>query len=203
MRQIVRLLGAVTVLLAIFAAADEAYSQQKVKIGVVDLKQVSEKFEKWMNNGKYIMTTIGSIFKTHDDETSFFYKVLRYLIDSRDAYKDKMKQAKDEKRMVEYKRYKNIQHAYKILANSLYGVLANTGFRFFSHELAGAVTAVGQEAIKFIGYHVGQYMDNGSLEINKHYLDKYDDKDIPYLLYTDTDSIFLKMGEYLSNKDLM
>ena len=50
MRQSIRLLAtAVTVLLVVFALADNLYSQQqKVKIGVVDLKKVSEKFEKWM-----------------------------------------------------------------------------------------------------------------------------------------------------------
>lgn len=162
-----------------------------------------EELVKIMGKGKYIMTITGSIFKSHDEDVSFLYKILRYILESREFYKNKMKEAKRAGDDSKFKYYKNVQLAYKILANSLYGVLANSGFRFFSHDLAQAITLTGQEAIKFIGHHVGHYMKTGSKKINPAFMDDYDDQKIPYLCYTDTDSIFINMGEYLNDNNLL
>lgn len=163
------------------------------------------KFKRWMEDNRYIIASSGCIFKSHKEEISFFYKILRYLLDSRVQYKTQMKQAKakGDSHKDEFKYYKNVQEAYKIIANSLYGVLANTGFRFFSHDLAKTITLTGQEAIKFIGYHVGHYMKNGTRNIDPYFLDDFDQKEVPYLLYTDTDSIFIQMGEYLIDQKIL
>jgi len=168
------------------------------------IEKISEKkFDDWITKNKYIVTTNGCIYKSHKEKLSFFYMILKYLLDSRTKYKDKMKDAKTEKRDEDFKYYFNIQSVYKILANSLYGVLANTGFRFFNHDLAQTVTLTGQESIKFIGHHVGHYMKTGNKEINPKFLDDYEDQNIPYLLYTDTDSIFLQMGDWLMDRELL
>jgi len=97
----------------------------------------------------------------------------------------------------------NRQMGYKILANSLYGVLANANFRMFNLDLAKTVTLTGQEAIKFAGYHCGQYLKYDKKDIVPTFMDGYDEKKIPYLIYTDTDSIFVALGDWLIDKKMI
>lgn len=154
-------------------------------------------FDKWIQSNEYIVTASGRIFKNHKEELSFLYKILRYLLDCRKKYKNVKKEYEEKKDEEKTKYYDNIQLAYKILANSMYGVLANSSFRFFSHDLAMSITLTGQEAIKFLGYHVGIYMKNKKIDIDPYFMDDFENKDIPYLAYGDTDSIFLQMGDWL------
>jgi DNA polymerase elongation subunit (family B) len=156
-----------------------------------------EQFEQYLEKIDGIVTVSGCIYKGHDSELSFFNEILTYLMDSRKEYKNKLKKSKNEE---ESKRFDNIQLAYKILANSLYGVLANHGFRFFNLDMAKTITLTGQELVKFSGYHLGEYLEKNSKDININYLDNYDNKDIPYLIYQDTDSLFIQLGDYLINK---
>ena len=46
-------------------------------------------------------------------------------------------------------------------------------------------------------------MKDGSKKINPAYMDKYEEQQIPYLVYTDTDSIFLNMGDYMMDNNLL
>ncbi len=107
---------------------------------------------------KYIVTSAGTIYKNHEEEISFLNKILTYLLNSRKEYKDLMKDAKRLGDDSVYKRYGNMQLAYKILANSIYGVLANHAFRFYNTDMAMSITLTGQELVKFSGWHLGQYM---------------------------------------------
>ncbi len=194
----------------IYNQKDHWKEKKTIAITLDPLKESSKEgsmtvasFRKMIKDNKYIVTAAGRIFKSHDEDISFFYKILRYLLDSRSKYKEQMKDWKVKGDEEKFKYFKNIQMAYKILANSLYGVLANTGFRFFSHDLAISVTLTGQETIKFLGYHVGQYMKSGETKIDPYFMNDYEEKEIPYLLYTDTDSIFLQMGDWLMEKGIL
>ena len=159
-----------------------------------------DQFRNWMIEHNYIITIAGSIYKSHSEEVSFLYKILRYTLDSRANYVELQSQAKRDKNEELTKFYKNKQMAFKVVSNSVYGVLAASSFRFFAPDLAESITLTGQEAIKFIGKHISNYMVNDSDEIDINFLDNYDTKEIPYLIYSDTDSLFLNVGDYLIDK---
>jgi len=159
-----------------------------------------KEFFKFMDDSNSMITIAGTIFKGHNVQFSFFNRILRYLLDSRKVYKTQMNEEKLKGNEEIYKKFYNMQWAMKILANSLYGVLAQKGFRMFNIDLAKSITLTGQESIKFAGYHVGEYMKNGTKTINPKFMDNYNDRKIPYLIYTDTDSVFLNCGDYLIDK---
>lgn len=156
-----------------------------------------------IDDKKLIVTPAGTIYKNHEDELSFFTKILIYLLDSRKEYKDKQKVAKGKNDEELFKLFYNCQWAYKILANSLYGVLANEAFRFFNLDLAKSVTLSGQELIKYSGYHLGRFMKDKHDDIDISFLKDYDTKDIPYIVYQDTDSIFVAMGDYMLDENIV
>lgn len=150
-----------------------------------------------------IINIAGTLYKSHDQETSFFFRILRYILDSRKEYKELMSEAMRNKNDMEAKRLKNIQMAYKILANSLFGALANDNFRMFNLDMATSITLSGQESIKFIGYHLNNYLKNDSTKIVPNYMNGYEDKKLDYLIYTDTDSVFIALGDYLADKEII
>ena len=155
-------------------------------------------FEKYLKDNDAIITVSGTIFKGHKKELSFFNEILSYLMNSRKKYKDMMKNAKKNNDDSLTQKYDCVQMAYKILANSLYGVLANYAFRFYNIDMAKTITLTGQELVKFSGYHLGKYMiNNNDKEIESDFIFDYNDKNINLLIYQDTDSLFVDMGEYL------
>ena len=88
----------------------------------------------------------------------------------------------------EYKRISNLiskfnneQMAFKIAMNSLYGALGNAFFRYYTLENARAVTLSGQYIIISVG------------EFVKLKLDKMFKMDYPWVIYQDTDSIYLSL----------
>lgn len=75
--------------------------------------------------------------------------------------------------------------------NSFYGALANQYFPMFDIRLAESITKGGQLAIRWVGRKTNEYM-NGILNTT----------DVDYVVYTDTDSIYVCMeavAERLSN----
>ena len=169
------------------------------KCGKIYINKLLEKIKK----NKWIVTISGCIYKNQTEEVSFFNRVLTYLLDSRSEYKGQMKEANKENREDDFKLFNCRQLSYKILANSLYGVLANANFRMFNLDLAKTITLTGQEAIKFAGYHCGQYMKEGKKDINSDFMNNFNEEKIPYLIYVDTDSLFLALGDWLIDKDII
>ncbi len=101
----------------------------------------------------------------------------------------------------EYKRlynliskYNNEQMAFKIAMNSLYGALGNAFFRYYTLENARAVTLSGQ----YIIISVGEYVDK---KLNSLFKTQY-----PWVIYQDTDSIYLTLepivDKFYSDKDV-
>jgi DNA polymerase elongation subunit (family B) len=162
-------------------------------------KMDKESFLKWLEYNKAIVTIAGTIFKGQEIELSFFSEILKYVGDSREKYKNQMKIEKEKKNDALFKLYKNKQMVFKVISNAIYGVLGNFAFRFFKLDLAKSITLTGQEAIKFAGFHCGQYMKTENTNIDNQFLQKYEDEFIPYLLYTDTDSIFVSVFDWLSD----
>lgn len=172
------------------------------KVATISIDKFSEIIEKY----KAIVSPSGCIYKGHEVEKSIFSNIIKKVFSQRKVYKNLMFEAKEAGNETEMKQYNSKQMAYKILLNSLYGVLAQEHFRFYNLDLATTVTMSGQDLIKFAGEHVDTWMyevsENGtkpedvSIDINPNYMDDVEEyKD--YLKYCDTDSLFLHMKPYL------
>jgi DNA polymerase-2 len=90
--------------------------------------------------------------------------ILPHMIDTIWKERDKAKKRKDD----------IASYALKVVLNSFFGVLANPKCRFYSYDMANAITHFGQYIIK-----------NTANELKKK---NYD------VLYSDTDSVFVKTG---------
>ena len=77
----------------------------------------------------------------------------------------------------------NQQMAIKISINSLYGATANIYFLYYINEMAEAITTSGQLSIRYAQKSVNDYLNK---------ILKTDDKD--YIVYIDTDSIYVNFG---------
>jgi DNA polymerase elongation subunit (family B) len=79
-------------------------------------------------------------------------------------------------------KYHNFQLVRKIQLNSAYGAVGNEFFRFYSTELAEAVTLSGQLIIQYIGNQINDFLN-----------DAVGTKKVDYVIYSDTDSVYLNM----------
>ena len=77
----------------------------------------------------------------------------------------------------------NSQMAIKIAMNCLYGATANIYFLYYINDMAEAITTSGQLSIRYAEKSVNDYLNK---------ILKTKDKD--YILYIDTDSIYVNMG---------
>jgi len=143
-------------------------------------------------------TISGCFFKPHDKETSIYSNVLEYLLSSRKEFKKKMFDAKQKGDSDKQSLYNIRQLVFKVIANSIYGVIANNAFRFFSADLARSITLSGQEAIKhsimegnnFVeSFKTGKYNSPDKISKDEMYgnLARY----TPYVITGDTDSLFI------------
>jgi DNA polymerase elongation subunit (family B) len=97
-----------------------------------------------------------------------------------EAEKDDTKKYDIEKRIA---RYNNLQLAKKVSLNSAYGALGSQYFRFYDLRMALGVTTAGQFSIRWIESKINGYM-NSLLKTDKD-----------YVIASDTDSIYLRLGE--------
>jgi DNA polymerase elongation subunit (family B) len=88
----------------------------------------------------------------------------------------------------------NAQMAAKIALNSLYGATANEGFRFFNPDVAESITITGQFILKRIEESLDTVLNQ-----------KFKTFDHKYLVYVDTDSVYVNMKpvveRFLANKE--
>ena len=102
---------------------------------------------------------------------------------------DLSKLTKDElltmKRNLEYdiSKYFNFQLVKKIQLNSAYGAIGNQYFRYYSTDMAEAITLSGQLSIQFIGNELNTFL-------NKN----IGTDGIDYIIASDTDSVYLNLG---------
>jgi len=157
-----------------------------------------EKLLKYIDEKKATINLSGCLFIGHEIESSIFYEIYNFLLETRKEYKNQKFQEKDK---VKKQILDNKQWALKILANSLYGVLLNEYFRFYNPDLGYSITRSGQEAIKYAGYHLNKYMEKDCYDFEPNFEKLCEDK-LDYLLYIDTDSLFLKIGEYIVDKKI-
>lgn len=175
---------------------DPSYNSTSTKIS-------RDQFKKLMDDNHALITPFGTIWKGHDIEKSIFYDIIKKLFNQRKIYKGMMFDAKKAGDKLLTKQYHNKQLSYKILLNSLYGIMANEHFRFYNPDLAETVTICGQHLIKFAGEHADLWMHNNTkgdskfeVKLNPDYQQDCESTK-EYLKYCDTDSLFLHIQPYM------
>jgi len=133
------------------------------------------------------LTPNGQFFRT--TQQGFLPKMMEEMYEDRKKFKKLMIQAQKDYEKKPSKelshlisRYNNLQLAKKVSLNSAYGALGSQYFRFYDLRQALAVTLAGQLAIRWIENKLNGYMNN--------LLDTKED----YVVASDTDSIYLKLG---------
>ena len=135
-------------------------------------------------NGQFFRTDIQGFLpkmleEMYEDRKKF-KKLMLQAQQEKENEKDKSKQYEIEKRIA---RYNNLQLAKKVSLNSAYGALGSQYFRFYDLRMALGVTTAGQLSIRWIEQKINQY-------INKLVGTEKED----YVIASDTDSIYLKLG---------
>jgi DNA polymerase elongation subunit (family B) len=138
------------------------------------------------------ITPNGQFFRT--DIQGFLPKMMEDMYEDRKKFKKMMIQAKkdyeaetDDSKKYEIEkriaRFNNLQLAKKVSLNSAYGALGSQYFRFYDLRMALGVTTAGQFSIRWIEAKINGYM-NSLLKTDKD-----------YVIASDTDSIYLRLGE--------
>jgi DNA polymerase elongation subunit (family B) len=110
------------------------------------------------------------------------------MLQAKQEYENETNESKKyeiEKRIA---KYNNIQLAKKVGLNSAYGALGSQYFRFYDLRMALGVTTAGQLSIRWIEGKLNAYMNK---------LLKTESED--YVIASDTDSIYLRLGELVDN----
>ncbi len=186
---------------------DPVYKNELIEIDKNELLKI-------VKDNNYVYTINGCIFTDHNNETSFYSNILNYLLSSRKEFKNLMFDAKKNKNNELEELYDTRQWVFKILANSLYGVLGNSAYRFFNLDLASAITLSGQESIKTAIIHANEYVEkvlkykdlnfniNNFMKINENDLFEELSFKSDNIITSDTDSIFVTYNECIINNNI-
>lgn len=107
----------------------------------------------WTHNGQY------QVFYRKDVE-GIVPQVTRKLFNGRAELKIKKKQAEKAGDDLMCAIYDMMQKVYKVLGNSLYGLLGTPFFAFYDVDNAASITAYGQQLIKYTCKHLATYINN-------------------------------------------
>ena len=158
------------------------------KVNVVDM--LNEKSDLSDLDNRTI-TPNGAQFRT--DKRGFLPELMDTLYQERVIYKKKMLEAKAMYQKTGDKKYENeiatnfnIQLARKIALNSAYGAIGNQYFRYFDIRHAEGITMAGQLTIRWIERDVNKFLNN-----------LLKTKDFVYVVASDTDSIYVKLGSFV------
>lgn len=121
------------------------------------------------------------------DKIGLIPAILSTWFDDRDTFKNLRKQYEKEGDTVLAGYYDQQQLITKIMLNSFYGVLLLNSFRFYDKDNGESVTITGQSVIKWAG-KMANYYYNKQLQTSDE-----------YVIYTDTDSLFLPILPLIRN----
>jgi len=151
-------------------------TEYKIFISGQEYNTVGAKIKALMEKEKFSISSNGVLYRT--ETPGLIPEILDVWFDERTEFKNLMKKYGKSGDKVQYEYYHGRQWVQKILLNTFYGVLALPTFRFYDLDNAEAVTATGQELIKF------------TAKAGNHYYNKEVGDSIDYNIYVDTDSCF-------------
>tara|TARA_B100001094_G_scaffold43502_1_gene38245 strand:+ start:923 stop:3418 length:2496 start_codon:yes stop_codon:yes gene_type:complete len=123
------------------------------------------------------------------DYQGFLPALMEKMYKERKMYKKKMiecqkrQQAGDSGLENQISKFNNFQMVRKIQLNSAYGAIGNQYFRYFDVEMAEAITLSGQLSIRWIADKLNEFLN-----------DTVGTKDYDYVVASDTDSVYLRLG---------
>jgi len=112
----------------------------------------------------------------NNEKRGIIPEIVAYMVDTRDEYKKQQKIYSNPERP-EYNKtkasyFKRKQNAYKIFANSIYGLLGNNNFQFYDLDNAATITGIGNRLIQYVITYLNVWIDN-KLETNKDYFNEF------------------------------
>jgi DNA polymerase elongation subunit (family B) len=157
---------------------------------------VDKMLKKQVDTSKLVDATItpnGQFFRT--DKIGFLPAMMEEMYEDRKKFKKMMLKAqqeyedeKDTSKLYDIEkriaRFNNLQLAKKVSLNSAYGALGSQYFRFYDLRMALGVTTAGQLSIRWIEAKVNAWMSK-----------LLGTEGVDYIIASDTDSIYLRMGE--------
>ena len=138
-------------------------------------------------NRSYVVTPAGAIY-SRDKQGIMAQLVEKYMALRRKAKKEMLQleqeyeDTKDKSLKARIAALDNLQMAYKIAMNSLYGAMANAHFRFYQHDHASSITLTGQYVLRSIEYRIDMALNELFKTENEN-----------YLIYIDTDSLYFSL----------
>ena len=159
----------------------------------------------WTHNGQY------KVYFRRDKE-GIVPQVTRKLFDGRAKLKNKKKAAEKAGDMEMKDIYDMMQKVYKVLGNSLYGLLGSNFFPFYDVDNAASITGYGQRLIKFTIAELAKYLNEELVNDQRFYdafgyrptidpsflgTTKDEDGQVLYrrMSHGDTDSFYCKIGD--------
>lgn len=147
---------------------------------------------RYQNNTEYAVTANGACFRK--DKLGIIPEIIDEYYNNRKKIKQDMLKVEQEienekdphrKKALQTQQTQlhNNQMAIKIAMNSLYGATANIYFLYYINDMAEAITTSGQLSIRYAQKSVNDYLNK---------ILKTKDKD--YIIYIDTDSIYVDFG---------
>lgn len=172
------------------------------KLGHISVDQIIKtKLETYQEDmKKYNFSVAGNLCCFRKDKKGFMPEIMEMMFNQRAEYQNKLKEYEKLKREENTNKYDNLisefdvwQQAKKISINAFYGMLANQYCRWFSIDLAEAVTLSGQLTVKWIEYKNNELLNKECGTSN-----------VDYVCAGDTDSNYLVLKKLLevNNIDL-
>lgn len=172
-----------------------------------------DRFNLAIKKGLFSVAPCGSIFTTKKE--GVIASVQKYLFFKRQDIKSQMKEVRgkllnlsgDDKRLAEEEanRLFSFQWSLKIVLNSFFGCTAVPYSRYFNTGIAEAITSCGRHTIKMGEKFANEILNNPNEKL-MNILEKLgktknltDVKD--FVSYIDTDSLFLMLGQWISDND--
>lgn len=170
----------------------ECFIERKIGINPDSILKNTDYWKQSIDEARANNQTIagnGAVFSR--DKQGFLPALMKKYYEDRKRFKKMMiecqKQLQNDKGNQELERkivqYNNMQMAKKISLNSAYGALSNQYFRFYSDDLAEAITLSGQVSIRWAMNRMNEY------------LNKLLGTDKDYVIASDTDSLYIEMDE--------
>ena len=149
-------------------------------------KLTMKSIEKFTGEG-YSIAANGTTYRK--DAMGFLPTLMEKMYEERSVYKRKMidcqkrQQAGEKNLEKDITKYHNFQLVRKIQLNSAYGAIGNQYFRYYSTDMAEAVTHSGQLSIRWIANKLNEFLN-----------ETIGTTDYDYVVASDTDSVYLRLG---------